>query len=312
MTLFRKFTMAAVGTATLVASVAAQDAQRVPAGGPGTLVGIVTDPDSRPLDDVEITVGDIDRTVRSARDGSFRFERIPAGKHDIRARRLGYEMQRRTVTVGTEGGAVVFILRPIPQRLPTVVTSTSRGGLRGVVADSQWRPLPGASVRVFGGSARTVTDSAGEFFLQVRRGEYMVHVVSPGHKAKLLSVTIPPDSGRYIAIALVAGPRSSARQEIAMREFAHRLAWRGFASVFLPRERLEAMGDRKLLTIVRAANMYPLDESQCTATVNGGPETAPLWLYDADDLEAVEVYPRTGRNRRTGETLCPVVYVWLR
>ena len=311
MTPFCKLTMAAVASCMLVASAEAQDVQRVPAGGPGTLVGIVTDPGSRPLDDVEITIGGIDRTVRSGRDGSFRLERIPAGKHDIRARRLGYEMQRRTVTVGPEGGAVVFILRPLPQRLPTVVTSTSRGGLGGVVTDSQSRPLPGASVRVFGGSARTVTDSAGEFFLPVRRGSYMVRVESPGHKARLLSVTIPSDSGRLIAIALMAGLRSSNREQNAMRDLAHRLAWRGFGSAFLGRERLEVLGDRKLLNIVRAANMYPVDESRCTAVVNGGPETAPLWLYDADDLEAVEVYG-SGIPRRGREPPCPVVYVWLR
>ena len=124
----------------------------------------MTDAERRPLEDVEIRIGRLNRTVRTGRNGTFRFDSVPAGKHDLRARRLGFEPQARSVPMKETGSVVLFSLKPIPQALTTVVTSAARGGLSGIVTDSLLRPLPGAAVRVFGGDARTVTDSAGEFF----------------------------------------------------------------------------------------------------------------------------------------------------
>ena len=114
-----------------------------------------------------------------------------------------------------------------------------------------------------------------------------------------------------------------------MRDLARRLAWRVSPSAFLGREALDALGDKPLLSIVRGINPNPLDEANCVVIVNGGPESAPLWYFDADELESVEVYPRgslsyvtgeprqkaivSGRTGRGGAVRnCPAVYVWLR
>jgi hypothetical protein len=291
----------------------AQRADTPAPAGPRTIVGVVRDAESRPLEDVEIRIGASNRSVRSGRNGSFRFDSIPAGKHDLRARRLGYEPQTRTVTVKEQGGVVVFSLKAIPQSLTTVVTAVSRGGLSGIVTDSLLRPLPGAAVRVFGGDARTVTDSAGEFYMDVRPGSFMVQVASPRHRTRLVSVTVPKDSGRRMAIGLQRGKAASARDQIAMREFAHRLAWRVSPAVFFSRERLDNVPNKRLTALVRSVNLTPYDESLCTAVVNGGPESAPLWYFDADEIEGLEVYPRGGRERQGGGArACPVVFVWLR
>jgi hypothetical protein len=175
------------------------------------------------------------------------------------------------------------------------------------------RPLPGATVHVFGGSARTVTDSAGEFYMDVKSGSFMVRVTSPKHRERRVSVTIPKDSGRYMEIGLVRGKKTSAREEIAMREFAHRLAWRNRTASFQPRENLEKMPNKRLTAVVRAINIVgPFDEGLCLAVVNGGPDRVPLWYYDADEIEALEVYPGDPKARPTDVKACPGVYIWLR
>jgi hypothetical protein len=268
--------------------------------------------------------------VRTGPNGSFRFDSVRAGKHDLRARRLGYEAQTRTVNVGEQGGSIAFVLKAIPQRLEPVITAVSRGGLGGIVTDGKLQPLKGATVRVFGGAARTVTDSAGEFFMDVRPGSFMLRVTSPGHTARLLSVTIPRDSGRQIAIALERGKPSSPREEIEMQDLARRLTWKVSPAAFFGREKLDQLGNKRLLAIVRGVNPNPLDEPECMAVVNGGPDRVPLWYFDAEDLEGVEVYPRgtlsyvTGGKREKAVVFggngpqggavrnCPAVYVWLR
>jgi hypothetical protein len=310
-------------------------------GGRGTIVGIVTDAQSRPVPDVEVRIGSLDRTTRTGRGGSFRFDSVPNGRHVLRARRVGYEAQARTVRMRDDGGVVGFVLAAIPQGLPTVVTSVSRGGLGGIITDEKLQSLPGVEVRMFGTYARTVTDSAGEFFMDVRPGSYMVRLTMPGRVSRLMSVTIPTDSGRRIAIALQPGKRSSNREEIEMQNLAQRLAWRTSPSAFYARERLEGLGDKRLIDIARWVNPGPLSEDTelvCMAVVNGGPDVVPLWYFDADELESVEIYPRgsltyaTGQPRRAASPLnqprerpvslagergganrdCPAVYVWLR
>jgi hypothetical protein len=296
-------------------TVAAQGAELPPTPGARTIVGVVMDAAARPLEDAEVRIVGTDRTARTRHDGSFRFDSVGRGKHDLRARRLGYEPQTRKVNLGDKGVVVTFNLKVIPQALQTVVTSASRGGLGGIITDMKLRPLPGVAVRVFGGSARTLTDSAGEFFMDVRPGSFMVRITKSGHAGRLVSVTIPRDSGRRIAIALAPGKAASAREEIAMREFAHRLAWRVSPAVFYSREKLEWFSNKRLEPLIRNANGMPIADT-CMAVVNGGPDSAPLWYFDTDELEAVEVYPPMlafGRDRQGGAIrTCPGVYIWTR
>jgi hypothetical protein len=327
-------------SASLVLSVraSAQGVALPPLAGPGTIVGVVTDAERRPVEDAEVRIGKLDRSTRTGRNGMFRFDSIADGKHELRVRRLGYEPQSRTVTVREAGGSVVFSLKAAPHRLAPVVTSISRGGLGGFVLDSSSRPVQGAVVSVFGGTARTVTDSAGEFFVDVRPGTFMVRVTSKGFASRLVSVTVPNDSGRQIVIGLVPGKGSSAREEIEMDNLRRRLVWRVSPAAVFGREKLDALPNKRLEALVRAVNPNPLTD-ECLALVDGGPEAVPLWYLDVDDLEAVEVYPRgtlsyVTANRRQGATMggrdmppdqsyeellragaartCPAIFVWLR
>jgi len=94
-----------------------------------------------------------------------------------------------------------------------------------------------------------------------------------------------------------------------------RLAWRPSYASFFTREELARWGALPLTNIVRMAAMRPFDTS-CEAIVDGGPDRVPLWYFDVDELESVEVYPRL-RSRRRSDAAgrmrdCPMVYVWLR
>jgi hypothetical protein len=272
----------------------------------------------------------------------FRFDSVRTGKQDLRVRRLGFEPQYRTVTVGDDGGSVSVTLKAVPQRLAPVVTSVSRGGLGGFVTDDKARPVAGAAVAVFGGAARAVTDSAGEFFVDVKPGTFMIRVTSKGYTSRLVSVTVPRDSGRQVVIGLVPGNPGPAREEWEMDNLRRRLVWRSSPAEVFGRERLAALPNKRLGTLVRSVNPNPLREGaadECMALVDGGPEAVPLWYLDVDELEAIEIYPPgtlsyvTGTKRqlatvggrdmpkdqsyaellRAGAAQsCPAIFVWMR
>src|SRR6188768_2118544 len=95
----------------------AQQPQRLPAvvvsgtpdpPGPRKIAGIVRDTFAIPLDSVEISIIKLQRRLFSKSDGTFRFENVPPGEYDVRARRIGYGPQIRTLVVDTAGGAVAF------------------------------------------------------------------------------------------------------------------------------------------------------------------------------------------------------------
>ena len=184
-----------------------------PGGGPGTIVGTVGDTSLVPLDSVNVYLMSTKQQTLSA-NGVFRFEKLKPAQYELSARRLGYLPQTRTVVVGADGGVTAFCLVPATQTLAPVVTSAVRGGLSGVIADTAFGIVPGAEITVFGGSQRAISDSAGIFYVPVKPGHYMVHVKRAGFESKMVSVTVPRDSGRKILVWLMpASGHSAARDE---------------------------------------------------------------------------------------------------
>jgi hypothetical protein len=319
----------AVALAASVATIEAAAQERRPRivsrpAGPGTIVGVVADTAANPIEGVEVTLLSPRRTTLTGRDGGFRFDELPNGRYDLRARRIGYDPQARAVRVGDDGGAVDFTLTPRPQALPTVVTSAVRGGLAGVVGDSARRPISNIEVRVLGKGRHVRTAPDGSFHFDLEAGTYVVQVTGFGYASRMVSVTIPRDSGRHVAIGLQRGETSN-RQKINADDMAQRLAWRSSFSEVYGRQELQAKGDMSLEEIVRQAAPNPLDEA-CMALLDGGPERVPLWAYEAVDLEMVEVYPPgsvsvvggrrpqplvRGSGARGGAArVCPLVYIW--
>ena len=331
---------AVVGSFGVTAPASAQLATTPPPAGPGTIVGRVTDAEHRPIADAEVRIGRLDRSTRTTPDGFYRFDSLAEGRYDLRVRRIGYEAQSRAVSVNERGGSITFIIKAVPQRLEPVITAISRGGLGGFVIDAKRQPLPGATIRALGAAARTVTDSAGEFFIDVKPGTFMLHVTTDGYSPRLISVTVPKDSGRLVVIALEPGKAASAREEIELEDLRKRLVWRTSPAAIFGREKLDALTNKRLTALVRSVNPNPVEET-CMALVDGGPDLVPLWYLDADELEAVEIYPRgtlsyvTGNRRQSAivrgreqpppdaslaeflraggaARTCPFISVWLR
>jgi Carboxypeptidase regulatory-like domain len=227
--------VAVVGGALARTSASAQQPAPPRPAGPRTIVGIVADTTGIPLDSVELLISSVRRRAMSGPDGTFRFDDLKPGKYQIAARRLGFYPQVHDVTVGDRGGVVSFsLLRGIPA-LPPVVSSVARGGLSGVIGDTAYNIVEGAKIAVVASDHRTVSDSMGRFFLDLKPGKYMVNVSRRGYATRLVSVTIPNDSGRRMTVWLTpADQAQTARDAAVLDSLTLRLELRNpaFSTIF--------------------------------------------------------------------------------
>ena len=175
--------------------------------GPKTLVGLVTDTIGNPVDSVELLIGSVKRHAMTRADGTFRFDDLKPGPYQIVARRLGFIPTVQSVTVDDKGGVVSFSIIQGIRALPPVVTSAARGGLSGVIGDTSYNIVEGAQIAVIASDHRVLSDSMGRFFLDLKPGKYMVNVTRPGYRSRLVSVTIPNDSGRRMTVWLTPSNR---------------------------------------------------------------------------------------------------------
>ena len=92
-----------------------------------TLTGRVVDQATgQPLSDVQVVIAGTPRGSRTAEDGRFQIVGVPEGAVQIRALRLGYNAQTRTVTVPATGTASLdFSLTATVTRLDEVVISAT-------------------------------------------------------------------------------------------------------------------------------------------------------------------------------------------
>ena len=313
----------------------AQDPQlpsgvRLPSGGPRMIVGIVVDgrsSPSLPLEGVAITIRGTDRTVITGDDGIFRFDSLDPGTYEVRARRIGYEPRVAKVTLPGRGNAV-FVLTPLSHTLAPIVTSAAAGGVGGFVSDTGRNPLKGIAVRIFGSkSGKAVTDSSGQFHIEAPTGQYMMEVTAVGFRSELLSFNVPMDSGRLVSVTLLRG-RTTPRDVQAREDMQRRVSWRRFGATIFTREDLAKMAGTLLTDIVRRAADRPFNEDECVLRLNGQPIAWPMWMYYAEDLDMVEVYPPgtlvmpggsrrvpfvPGRDSRGGAArVCPTIFIWQR
>ena len=312
----------AVLTLSVGATATAQQRRPEPAG-PGTVIGFVVDGFGRGIDNADVYILELKRRVTSDTAGYFRFDSIPDGDYQLAARRIGYFAVSRKIRM--EPGGVVASLRlaPITRTLPSIVTSASRGGLSGIVADSNSNVIKGAVVEVIGESRRAETDSAGFFQIKVPTGRHMVKVSASGYATKMVSATVPTDSGRQIMVWLSTGDNNAAaRMDFNMKALHERLIRRtAVSSALITREDINKHGWTDLSQIARSA--WPVDDN-CRAIVDGGPRSIEIWALKAEDIETVEAYfpkptrytatnTRSGANaRQAPRPTCIPVYVWLR
>jgi hypothetical protein len=259
--------------------------------GPRTIVGIVTDTVGNAIDSVDVLLVSAKRRTMTSADGHFRFDDVKPGTYELSTRRLGFFPQVRAVKVGDAGGAVSFKLVRTSYGLPPVVTTSTRLGLSGVVGDTAYNIVADADVSVLASDRHTRSDSTGAFSLDVKPGSHVVRVTRPGFAPRMVSVTIPPDSGRRIVIWLTPMDRgSAARDAWVMDALADRLMRRNPVwSKIYTREEITKTGisDATQLATVGAGKRI---DGRCDAILDGGPLTAPMWTFSASEIEMMEVY----------------------
>jgi hypothetical protein len=265
--------------------------------GPRALAGIVRDTFALPIDSVEISIPDLKRRVATDGSGKFRFDDIKPGKYDVRARKIGYAPQVRQVTVDRDGGVGTFELLQFERALPPVIVNAARGGIGGLVGDTAYHAIRGATVRLAGEGQAVETDSMGYFHFDVPAGQYYVTVKEDGFAAKVVSVRVPEDSGRRVSIFLE--PRAeTAREHWNVDDMNERLVMRTQTnSTVYSREDLIDMHVEWISEAVRGGYIRvvtgrPMDlDDDCAAIVDGGPRTTLIKDLTIDDIATIEIYP---------------------
>jgi hypothetical protein len=274
-------------------------------GEPGArfLTGFVKDTGGMPLSDATVSIGKLQKIVRTQADGSFRLDSLPKGKFEIRARKLGYAPKVVEVKVGDQGGRVDdFELVPAARALPAVVTAIARLGLWGVVADTAFAILPGALVTVLGADMSTTTDSLGAFYMPVKEGKYMVSVTKPEFRERVFSVSIPSDSGRRVSISMMPGGPAAKERSWNTADLAGRMAWtKPGEGALYTHEQIDKMEiqwayDAIVGGLIRGGAHGERPDPSCYALIDGGPGTVKIGDLSTEELESIEVYPGAGRQ----------------
>ena len=315
--------------------------------GPSLLVGIVVDTGGNPIPGAEVIVPGLARRIFTGADGTFRLDNIRKGTHTMRARKIGYAAQVRKFEVDSTGGVAAFALLPILTTLPSMVSSATRRGLSGYVGDVDMNAVEGATVRVLGAGLSTKTDIAGNFFIPAQTGRYVVSIAKDSFLTKLVSVSIPEDSGRHVNAWIMPGkiPKDEYWNVDDLRE---RQAWvKPQHRVLYTREDLAKMKiEWAYDAVARTAQQFGFSEQfsrDCMVVADGGPEIVNLASLTIDDVESIEVYKAypaplptvaaaSSQSKYTtikggefvwfdnarraiienGARICPAVYVWLR
>jgi hypothetical protein len=291
----------------------------------GSISGVVMDTSHLELDNVEVVIRQPNRRARSEANGRFRLDSLAPGNYELIVRRIGYEMALQTITVTDSGGVARFCLIPDVKALQPMITSVFRGGLSGVIGDTTYAMVPGAEVRIMGMGLWTHSDSSGAFYLPVKKGTYAVVVTKKPYGQQLLSVTVPEDSGRKIAVWLGSRPRNANTLAIELDGIRQRvMRTPQFRYHIVSAEELSST-EMSLTQAVRVAGRTNVQDD-CEAKIGGEPlAKIPLYMLAKDEIAMMEVVtapltkgsqiartPAPGGfgTRRLSD--CPTVIVWLK
>lgn len=291
------------------------------------LRGYVHDDALRPLAGVEILLSGISRSVFTNARGYFVFDSLESRSYALTARLPGYAAARRRVDMATEWSLELdLLLVRLPQVLDSVVVSTTRRGLYGVVGNAALQPMAGVRVSVLGGGVNQLTDSAGRFaFTSLKPGAYVVMPEHPVLTGRPLHVTVPRNGSREVVLFLgVNREEEFPGMKWVWHDLGTRLAFQP-ASRRMTRDELARHTGRQLCDIARIRGVLSTDAPRII--VNGVQDLPswPLCSFSADELALVEwgacvsaaqgmgsggglaQRPRGGRSTRTG-----CLMVWTR
>ncbi len=289
-------TIASIRRYALLASLAAtaplraqNPATALPEPVPGVIAGIVVDSANVPIRNIAVYLYERREQVRTGPDGRFRFSGIEKGTYTLSARSVGFIGATERLKVPAKGAVVRLKLTQLERGLPAVITTASRGGLAGIVADTALRALGDATVKLMGTSYSAKTDSAGRFYFAAKPGSYLLRVERTGYARQLIGVTVPANEGREVAVWLTAGPtRENPVVGANLFDFEQRhIRARQVTYQFFSRDDLSATGATDVMQAAARKTAMPVDFSAC-AYLDGGPAVAPLWSIAVGEVEFME------------------------
>lgn len=239
---------ALAATPTLLA---AQEVVPAPSSAMGTIAGIVHETDGTPIADAEVQLAPSGRTGRTATNGHFILDSVPAGPQALVVRKLGYLPARAEIRVGPDSAVMLSIaLVGDAQALTEVrITGRRQNLLRGTIVDAKDRPVSGAQVSLVGTDLEATTDSTGGFiFREVPTGRFLLQARKAGfelaqHGVRMVDrlerdVTMRLQQGKYPLSAMEIGIARIAARDAMERQGAREPA----STVILGREDMAGYG----------------------------------------------------------------------
>jgi hypothetical protein len=237
------------------------------------------------------------RSTRTDDAGAFQFSKVDGTRYTLTVRRLGYEPATAIVEPGSSAESITITMTRVAW-LDTVRVRATRQGIYGAVGTShELKPLPNATVDIFGIARKVPVDALGHFYIAVKTpGAYMMRASASGFAAQTMSVTVQRDEGSEVALLLdsATGPASH-MFEAAFADFYDRMLVRRPRSAIIPRSELTRDGDHQLLGAIRRSPAFlkvvlRFGEYACVF-IDGQPKPGvSVNALDPADIEAVETY----------------------
>ena len=165
------------------------------------------------------------------------------GQYHVSARVIGFVEAGRDVDVTGRDVSISMSLSPTSQRLDTVRVRASVTAVYGVVGASVGlHPVADAAIQVIGSQQKGSTDSAGKFFVSLKKGgSYFLRVHHAGFADQFFPVDVPNDHAVETFVLLDSGSVATG-SEMMWDEFDERLRWQGQGASIVPGEEITRNG----------------------------------------------------------------------
>lgn len=142
----------------------------------GTVVGAAGE---KPLSGVQVAIAGGPRQIQTDENGSFRFENVPSGFHELEISHPGYRLAR--------------VARDLPSGKETTVDIALSGAasLTGIVTSNEGEPLGHATVRIQGSDIKAAADDGGRFRVEgLVPGEVTATIAAKGYQPRQRTVEL--------------------------------------------------------------------------------------------------------------------------
>lgn len=270
----------------------------------GGIEGQVTDSAGRPVGDALIVVrleGQA-REVRTDTAGAYAVPGLAPGRWSVHTRSLGFAPDSAVVVVGAGVTRHNVRLQRVFRLDPRVIAENWTG-VRGIVGNQSYEPVPGATVTVVGERVSDRTDAGGAFAIAWAGDKsILLRVQAPGFAPRLVSARIP--SRRSVELSVLLDTAAVAvASELLVGEMERRMGWSSPMATFVAREELLRAGTRDARMALESTPSFNarglVIERNACLFVNGLPRPGfPLDALDPAMIEFIEVY--TAESERLG------------